>query len=227
MPTDNTSPNMNIVTPVPSVQTGPQWATDLYNALFTTIDQHNHQSGKGVPINTAAIVINADLSMLSFNLTTLRTLRLALQASNPSLGSDVGCLFEGPTGDLWYTDSSGSQIQLTASHAIKSASALIGPAVGTTRTITAATYTFDSVTPDYEVLFNTTSNAITATLPAPTAGRQLLITDNTGKFSTNALTLAQHASEQISGVNASKVLSAAWAKYLVSSDGTNWYVEGC
>jgi hypothetical protein len=225
MPTDNTSPNMTIVVPIPSVQTGPQWATDLYNALYTTIDQHNHQSGKGVPINSAAIVINADLSWAGFNITTLRTARFQLQASNPSLGTDIGCLYEGPTGDLWYNDSSGAQIQLTASHAIKSASALTGPVTGTTRNIS-TTYTIDSITPDYELYASTSGGAFSVTLPAPTAGRQLLLHDGGYSFGTSALTLVQHASEKISGVAASKVLSATGATYLISSNGTDWWVEG-
>ena len=40
-------------------RTYPDWATRIYNALFTTIDQHDHTSGKGVLITTAALNVNA------------------------------------------------------------------------------------------------------------------------------------------------------------------------
>jgi hypothetical protein len=66
----STSPNMGLFLPVPGVTTGPQWATEL-TANSSTVDTHDHTSGKGVQIPFAAIVVNADLSFAGFQITSL------------------------------------------------------------------------------------------------------------------------------------------------------------
>jgi hypothetical protein len=65
-----TSPNMGLFLPVPGVTTGPQWATEL-TTNQSTVDTHDHTSGKGVQIPFAAIVVNADLSFAGFQITSL------------------------------------------------------------------------------------------------------------------------------------------------------------
>lgn len=221
-----TSPNMNIVVPIASSELGPAWASELQTALYTTIDQHTHASGKGIAITPSGLNINADLPFGSTNnATLLRTVRLVLQAANPSLGTDIGCIYEGPTGDLWYNDSSGAQIQLTANHTVKSASALTGPVVGTTRTVT-TTYTVDSITPDYDLYCDTTGGAFTVTLPTATVGRQLAIIDAKGNFGTANLTVTTTGGAKIAGLSTVKVLSAPWSVFQLKSNGTDWFGGG-
>ena len=90
-------------------------------------------------------------------------------------------------------------------------------------TITSSTYSVDtnSTTSDYVIFTDSTSNAITITLPAPTAGRTLIIKDKTGKASTNNVTVAQHSSETIDGNNFF-VLFTNYTSITLISDGSNW-----
>jgi hypothetical protein len=71
------SPNMGIITPIvssPGTDPGPTYATTVNTALGTTIDQHDHTSGKGKLITTAALNINADLTFNSHNITSVNTI---------------------------------------------------------------------------------------------------------------------------------------------------------
>jgi hypothetical protein len=116
MPT--TSANMGLTVPTPSTgvtgtgDPGPGYATNVSNDL-TTIDAHDHSSGKGVQVTPAGLNINADLSFISNNATNLRSARFTSQASALNGGSDVGEVYV-KTGDLWYVNSSGVQVQVTA-----------------------------------------------------------------------------------------------------------------
>lgn len=112
----------------------------------------------------------------------------------------------------------GPQSNSTAIHTIS------GGIQGTTRTIT-ANLTVDTTTADH-IIFCNQSGAITITLPAPTAGRILLIKDISGTANTNTITLAPHASESIEGLAASKILQTNWGSWEIISNGTNWYMSG-
>jgi hypothetical protein len=223
----NTSPSMGIVVPVVLSEPGPAWATEIYNALFTTIDGHDHTAGKGKLITPPAMNINADLTFASFNATTLRSARFAVQAAPLALGPDIACLYSSPTGtgDLYWNDSSGAQIRLTQNHLPANTPAFTGPVTGTGRTVT-TTYTVDSITSDYALFADTTGGAFNMTLPTPTAQRMLRIIDVKGNFQTAALTLVPHGAEKINGLNANKVLTAQWSQWEIISNGTDWFVSG-
>lgn len=92
-------------------------------------------------------------------------------------------------------------------------------------TIVAATYSVDtnSTTSDYTIFVNR-AGAVTITLPAPTAGRTLIIGDISGAANTNNITISQHSAEKINGAN-TYVLNLAWASVMLQSDGTNWFVN--
>ena len=108
-----TSPNMGLPIPIVGVEPGPQYATDINNAL-TTIDGHNHTPGNGVQVPTGGININADLPFSSNNATLLRSTRFAPQSSTFSLAADVGCLYENGV-DLYYRDGNGNNVRITQS----------------------------------------------------------------------------------------------------------------
>lgn len=116
MPNVTISPNMSLPVPVVGQDPGPDWATML-NACLALIDQHNHSSGNGVPINPAGLNINADLPFNNNNLTTARSLRLQSQNSPLALPADVGCLYLSGV-DLYFNDGSGNQIRVTQSGGI-------------------------------------------------------------------------------------------------------------
>lgn len=115
----NTSVNMGLIVPIAQTagqtgtgDTGPGYASNISNDLLTTIDQHDHSSGKGVQITPAGININADLPLASNNLTQARAVRFSSQASALAGVGDVSEVFV-KTGDLWYINSSGVLVQIT------------------------------------------------------------------------------------------------------------------
>ena len=97
-----------------------------------------------------------------------------------------------------------------------------GALSGTTRTITASTFTVDTTTTDYFIYTDSTSNAITITLPTATNGRLLFIQDKTGQASTNHITVTPPGAVTINGVNASILLGVNYGGFALISDGTNW-----
>ena len=111
MANTTTSPNMGLVIPTVGVDPGPDWANNI-NASLGIVDQHNHTTGQGVPINPAGLNINSDLTFGGNNAIALRSVRFNAQASPLSGGSDLGCLYFSGV-DAWANDLSGNQIQLT------------------------------------------------------------------------------------------------------------------
>ncbi len=72
---------------------------------------------------------------------------------------------------------------------------------------------------------DTTNNAITMTLPVPVNNASIEVKDSTGKFSTNAFTIAQHSSEKIDGTAASYILKGKWQDLKLISNGTDWFIN--
>jgi len=89
-------------------------------------------------------------------------------------------------------------------------------------TVTAATYTITAS--NFLVLVDTTSNAITLTLPNPTGYATIYIKDKAGNLATNNLTVARFGSEKIEGLAASKVFQSAWGAWTFQSNGTDWFL---
>lgn len=113
MSTINLSPNMNLPVPVVGEDPGPDYATNV-NSSFGILDGHNHSLGSGVQITPSGLNINTDLSILSNNLTVVRSVRFTAQGSPLALGTDLGCVYESGV-DLWYNDGNGNQIRITQS----------------------------------------------------------------------------------------------------------------
>lgn len=62
--------NMNLDLPTVGVTVGPTWASQL-NTAITSIDSHDHTSGKGVQIPSAALNIDADVDWGNQNITNV------------------------------------------------------------------------------------------------------------------------------------------------------------
>lgn len=144
------SPNMNLPVPVPSVDPGPDWATNIVACLGATgggIDSHNHSSGQGVQINPNGININADLPFNNNNGTQYRSVRFTAQGSPLSTASDVGCLYESGV-DLYYNDGSGNQVRITQSGSVTGATGTITglPSGTASASFSGGTFTFQSAT---------------------------------------------------------------------------------
>jgi hypothetical protein len=102
---------MNLPIPVVGVDPGPDWATNL-NTSLTILDAHNHTPGAGVQIPVAGLNINGDLPLNSNNLTLIRSSRYVSQSAPLATPVDIGCLYVSGA-DLYYNDTSGTQIRLT------------------------------------------------------------------------------------------------------------------
>ena len=109
------SPNMSLIIPGVGTEAGPTYAFDV-NASLTLIDAHDHSPGSGVQITPAGININASLDFKAHNAINLNTVAFNAQ-SVPS--AVIQSLSVGPGGegtvrqDLFYTDDSGTAIQIT------------------------------------------------------------------------------------------------------------------
>lgn len=136
------TPYMGLTLPTPTSTPGPDWATQL-NTAFTTVDSHDHSSGKGVPIRTAGIAIDADFSINGFNLNASRALRMSNNGSALSLPADLTCLYAAG-GNLYYNNSTGQQVQITAGGALNASS--IGGIGGDYATSTASVFYTSSTT---------------------------------------------------------------------------------
>lgn len=110
------TPNMNLSVPVVGQEPGPTWATDLNNCM-STIDVHDHSSGKGVQITPSGLNISTDLPYNNNNSIALRSVRFTPQSAVLSNATDIGCLYE-VNADLYYNDASGNNIRITQSGAV-------------------------------------------------------------------------------------------------------------
>lgn len=126
----STTPNMQLVVPEVLVTTGPQYATQINTAL-DLVDAHDHSPGKGVRITPSGLNINTDLPFNNSNATSLKAVVFQSQASvltNQALYSK--------SGNLCFRDSSGNEVQLTASGQINVSS--VGAITGLTNPAVAA-----------------------------------------------------------------------------------------
>jgi hypothetical protein len=114
------TPYMNLSLPVPGSTAGPAYASMLVAAL-TTIDAHDHSPGKGVPVRTSGLYVDADLAFGTKNLSALRSARFTSQDAALALPTDLNCLAV-VGGELYYNDGVGNAIQLTSGGALNAAS---------------------------------------------------------------------------------------------------------
>lgn len=113
------SPNMNLPVPVVGAEPGPQYATDVNNSL-NIIDGHNHTPGFGVPITSAAINWNADISAMNNRVTLLKSATFTVQGSPlASVLPDIGAIYVSGV-DLYYNDINGNQIRMTQNGSVNS-----------------------------------------------------------------------------------------------------------
>ena len=78
---------------------------------------------------------------------------------------------------------------------------------------------------DHIFYVDTSGGAVTLTLPSPAVeGQRMVFKDATGSFSSNACTLAPQGAQLIEGFNGNFVISAQWARIVVESDGTNYFI---
>lgn len=122
------TPYMGLQLPGIGVDTGLTWETSI-NSNSSVMDQHNHTPGYGAPLETSSFVINADLSMNGYNLTTVRAVRFQVQASPLSNVGDPNAIYISGV-DLYYNDGT-NQIQITTGGTVNATSSGISDGTAT------------------------------------------------------------------------------------------------
>lgn len=112
---------MNLIIPGVGTEAGPTYAFDV-NSSLTLIDQHDHSPGKGVQITPAGININAPLDFQSNNAINVNTIGFIALGSPNSLIRSLSVAPGSGTAasDLFFTDGSGTSIQVTKSGIVNS-----------------------------------------------------------------------------------------------------------
>ena len=78
---------------------------------------------------------------------------------------------------------------------------------------------------DHIFFVDTSGGAVTLTLPSPAvAGQRMVFKDSKGTFDSNNCTLAPQGAQLIEGFNGNFVIAAQWARIVVESDGTNYFI---
>lgn len=104
-----TTPYMGLELPVVGVEPGPTYATDN-NTAFTTVDSHDHTTGKGVPITPPGIDINSDLEFNSHNAIDVNALEMVSQSA--ALSSGFTSTYYSQSGNPTYNNGSGTASRL-------------------------------------------------------------------------------------------------------------------
>lgn len=124
-----TLPNIGLITPVQGADRG-TW-DDKINAAFALVDAHDHTSGKGVQIVSAAININADLGWGGFGITALGKISFSAIAA-PSGGSK-NLFVSSADNELYWRTNAGVNVKLTNGASINTT--LVGGIVGDYSTV--------------------------------------------------------------------------------------------
>lgn len=242
----STTPNMGLSLPTVGVTAGPAWAT-LVNAAFTTIDSHDHTTGKGVQIVPSALNINTNLGFQSNYATALGAATFSALGSSLLGASNYGSVYELVT-DLAFLDGGGNTIRLTSGGNLNTAAfgnnsitaSKIASGVAATGTPLVANgsggTSFSSIafsvsiatkTTNYQLtnadgtILGNASGGLTITLPDPTV--------NAGKIyffkninATGAMNVIPFAAETIDGAS-SMSLTTQYQSTGVQTDGVNWF----
>lgn len=128
-----TLPNMSLVTPALNGDSG-TW-DDKINAAFALVDAHDHTSGKGPRITSAAINITSPgLGFGGFAITAAG--QVAFTAVAPLAAGSKALFVSSADDELYWRTSGGTNVQLTDGNSINTS--LVGGIVGDYATVGAA-----------------------------------------------------------------------------------------
>lgn len=121
-----TSPFMLLVLPVPGVEVGPLWASELVTALGLLVDAHDHSTDKGVKVTPAGLDINNDLPFAGNAASGLRAVLFDTQTAEVTDTSSLYFL----DNELFVVDAVGNQVQVTKDGALDFDFASVGAITG-------------------------------------------------------------------------------------------------
>ncbi len=116
-----TTAYMGLTLPVPGSggTPGPTWASDL-NTAITSIDSHDHTTGKGTKVPISGINWNADINLGNFSLYDVGFIRGYNNISTPT-----GLrLFYVKNNEFYYKNAAGVETQITDSGTVKVSGAI-------------------------------------------------------------------------------------------------------
>lgn len=216
------TPYMNLDLPVVSVTLGTTWATKLNTAL-DLIDEHDHSSLKGKQVPTSGLNINADLSLNSFSLFSALSLKFDSQSVALS-GTSYASSLSVAGGNLYYTNSAGTAIQITSGGSVIAAP---GAAISFTVTATSGDLSIGPSDGFVVVSVNTSTTANEITLPnasAVSTGRIYIVKDSSGDANVNAITITPNGTDTIDGAASVTVDSSYGSLMLIGDGSSNWQI---
>lgn len=207
--------------PTVSVTVGPDWANEV-NAAFEVIDSHDHTSNKGARVPSAGLNINAELDFQSNPISNLSQLKLISNDSTLTGASNANSMAV-TNGDLYYTNSSGTAVQITSGGSVVTSAG----ALQTVETQAVSSNITISPSDTFVFLLVDTSASRTVTIPlanSVASGRIYIIKDSTGSANTNAITVNAQGSDTIDG-ESSFTYDSDLGSFWVIGDGNNsWKV---
>jgi hypothetical protein len=206
---------MNLTLTTVSVTAGPTYGTQIGTAI-TTIDSHDHTSGKGTRVPTAGITVDATLAMNGVGLSTAKSVAFTAQAVALT---DTYRIWAKTDGNLWYTNSSGTPVQITSGGTLNTAALITS--VYTQLALAGNLVIGASDTYTHYLVSSAAARAIT--LPAAsavTAGRFYNFSDSTGGAATYNITISRAGADTIEGAT-SYVINTAYETVMLVSDGTS------
>ena len=108
--------SMSLVLPVVSSTLGPTFATWINTAL-ATIEEHDHTTGKGIKVPSAALNLNADVPLSGYSLYDAKSYRVR-DAVSALTGADWARGLHAVGDDLWWCNGSGEAVQITSGTSI-------------------------------------------------------------------------------------------------------------
>lgn len=215
-----TTPNMSLILPTVQATLGPEWATQLNNAL-TLVDTHDHSTGRGVKITPSGLNINSDLSLLLNSLVNAKKVQFSTQAVTLA---DINSIYS-VLGDLYWNNGGGTPVKITTGTSVNAPTAT---AANTFNRVAISSNTAIAPADPYSFYDTNTSSAVTYTLPLASsvaAGRFYEFKDTTGNAATNNITIQKNGgagTDYIDGLTVSPyVLKQNYGSVRLVSNGTD------
>ena len=213
-------PITGIKIPTVGEDPGPDYATNISSALETLahLTHTGASNSDGYKIPTAGLDINDDLSIQSHNLTDVRATILTDQNDVLSGSGDFNCVYS-VDGSLYYNDSNGYPIKITAGGTVNTTS----DDIFVIKNIS-ANYTIDYL--DGYTVFNcnTTSIALLITLPLANdvpAGRFYYFKDSTGHANAHNITIQAAGAQDIDGGSSNYYIMNNFGACMLMSNGSS------
>lgn len=124
------------------------WATAL-NATIDRVDIHTHAAGLGIPIPSAGILIDANLTMGGYSLTNLRSASFTVQVAPAASVPNVSFWVRSSNNDVYYRDAAGADHRITNAGEVNVSAT--GGIIGDYAGVSAAVY-YDDATGTYRFL---------------------------------------------------------------------------